>query len=153
TLNLIRRIEVVLKTYSDRSLDNAREAQEDLFSVQNGRKKWLGALGGLQDPEGMAKKRKAEADLREAVLRDSKLKDFASAWDEVEATLRYMREIRNDYNLWERGQAFRCDLFAKARTLLRAAEELSKPEGERLREYRSSGLDSLKFALLSDAPI
>src|SRR4029079_7853465 len=110
-------------------------------------------LGGLQDPAVMGKKRKAEAELREAVLRDPKLKDYASAWDEVESSLRYLREIRHEYNLLERGQAFRCDLFKYARTLVRAAEETGKPEGERLREYRSSGLDSLKFALFSEAPI
>jgi len=153
TLNLLRRMEVVLKTFSDRSLENAQEAQEDLFGVQNSRKARLGGLGGLQDPALMGKKKKEEAELREAVLRDPKLKDLATAWDEVETTLKYAREIFVDYNLWERGLAFRSNLFGKARTLLRAAEELQKPESERLREFRSSGLDSLKFALFSDAPI
>ena len=33
-LNYLRRIEVMLKNYSDRSMSNAQEAQEDLFSIQ-----------------------------------------------------------------------------------------------------------------------
>jgi hypothetical protein len=152
-LNLLRRMEVVLKTYSDRSLENAREAQDDLFGVQNSRKARLGGLAGLQDPELMGQKRKAEAALREAVMRDSKLRDVATAWDEIEETLKYAKEIFVEFNLFERGQAFRSHLFDNARTLVRASEELQKQDGERLREYRSAGLDSLKFSLFSEVPV
>ena len=39
---------------------------------------------------------------------------------------------------------FNSELFGIARTLLRAAEEQPKPNGERLREFRDSNLESLK---------
>lgn len=152
-LNWLRRQEVLLKTYSDRSLSNAQEAQEDLFGIQNSRKARLGGLAGLQDPALMGRKAKDEAELREAVAKDPKLKDFQTAWAEVESTLKYAREYFVDYNLWERGQAFNSQLFGKARTLLRAAEERAKPDGERLREFRQSGLKSLEMSLFSEAPI
>jgi len=152
-LNYLRRLEVLLKNYSDRSLSNAQEAQEDLFSIQNSRKARLGGLGGLQDPTLMARKAKEEADLREAIAKDPKLKEYESAWAEVESTLKYAREYFIDNNLFERGQAFHSDLFGKARTLVRAADEQAKPDGERLREYRSSGIKSLELALFSEAPI
>lgn len=152
-LNYLRRLEVLLKTYSDRSLANKQEAQEDLFSIQNSRKARLGGIGGLQDPELMASKAKAEADLREAIAKDPKLKEYETAWAEVEATLKYAREYFTDYNLFERGQAFHSDLFGKARTLVRASDERAKADGERLREYRESGLKSLELALFSEAPI
>ncbi|MFT3882681.1 MAG: S46 family peptidase [Gemmatales bacterium] len=152
-LNYLRRIEVMLKNYSDRSLSNAQEAQEDLFSIQNSRKARLGGLGGLQDPVLMAQKAKEEAALREAIAKDPKLKDSETAWAEVESTLKYAREYFTDYNLFERGQAFHSDLFGKARTLVRAADEQAKPDGERLREFRSAGMKSLELALFSEAPI
>ncbi len=152
-LNYLRRIEVMLKNYSDRSLSNAQEAQEELFGVQNSRKARLGGLGGLQDPALMARKAKEEADLRESIAKDPKLKEYETAWAEVESTLKYAREFFIDYNLFERGQAFHSDLFGKARTLVRAADEQAKPDGERLREYRSSGMKSLEQSLFSEAPI
>jgi len=40
-----------------------------------------------------------------------------------------------------------------ARTLVRAAEEKPKPNGDRLREYRDSGLPSLEQELFSSAPV
>src|SRR5262245_1644313 len=66
-LNLIRRREVNLKTFSDQSLENARRARDELFSYQNSRKARLGGLAGLQDPALMARKKKAETELRAAV--------------------------------------------------------------------------------------
>lgn len=152
-LNYLRRIEVMLKNYSDRSLSNAQEAQEELFGVQNSRKARLGGLGGLQDPALMARKAREEADLREAIAKDPKLKEYETAWAEVETTLKYAREYFIDNNLFERGQAFHSDLFGKARTLVRAADEQAKPDGERLREYRASGMKSLEQSLFSEAPI
>ena len=44
-------------------------------------------------------------------------------------------------------------LFHIARHLVRLAAELPKPNAERLREYRDSALESLKFQLFSPAPI
>src|SRR5204863_7506074 len=45
------------------------------------------------------------------------------------------------------------DLFHIARTLLRAAEERPKPNGERLREFNEAGRESLELELFSDKPI
>ena len=56
-LALLRRREVLLKTFSDRSLENARRAQDELFGIQNSRKARIGGLGGLQDPAFFGKKR------------------------------------------------------------------------------------------------
>src|SRR5205085_12452212 len=48
---------------------------------------------------------------------------------------------------------FNTTLFEIARTLLRAAEERQKPNGERLREYRDSSKQSLELELFSDEPL
>ncbi len=139
--------------YSDRGLENARQAQDDLFGYQNSRKARLGGLAGLQDPAIMDAKRKAEQSLRQAVAADPKLRDTRDAWDQVAAALAEWRTIYNDYELYERGTAFNSELFTIARTLVRLAEESTKPNADRLREYAEAGLDSLKQQLFSEAPI
>src|SRR5687767_10683319 len=65
TLNTLRRREVLLKTYSDESLENARRAEDELFGYQNSRKARLGGLAGLQDPSVMEQKQKDEKALRD----------------------------------------------------------------------------------------
>lgn len=153
SLNVLRRREVMLKNYGDRSLENARRSEDDLFGYQNSRKARLGGLAGLQDPAVMDKKRAEEAALRSRVTADPQLKDAAGAWVEVDATLKAHAAIYNEYYLVETGNAFNSDLFIIARTLVRLADESTKPNAERLREYRESNLESLKQQLFSEAPI
>lgn len=154
TLNYLRRLEVLMRTYGERSDENQRECQDDLFGVQNSRKARLGGLGGLQDPVLMAEKAQKEAALRKAVAADSKLQaQYGTAWDEVAKTIEAAEKIMVPYNLLERGLAFHAEQFQIARQLVRHAEEAGKPSAERLREYRDSNLESLKLALFSEAPI
>ena len=158
-LNLLRRREVMLRNYSDRSTENARRAEDELFGIQNSRKAYLGMLAGLQDPAILGKKRDSEKELRDAVSKDPKLnQSYGDAWDQVAATLKTQVKIRDEYNLFaigpqRRAQSFNSDLFDIAIKLVRLAEETSKPNGERLREYSEAGLDSLKLQVFSDAPI
>ncbi|MBI2681507.1 MAG: S46 family peptidase [Candidatus Solibacter usitatus] len=154
SLNLLRRLEVLLKGYADRSFENARRAEDDLFGVQNSRKARLGMLAGLQDPVIMDKKRAEEKALQAAVNKDPKLKAaYGDAWDQVAGSLKTLVKIREEYNLVERARAFNSDLYAIALRLVRMAEEGAKPNAERLREYSAAGMDSLKMQLFSEAPI
>jgi hypothetical protein len=159
TLNLLRRREVLLQTFSERSSENTRRAEDNLFGIKNSRKAYLGMLAGLQDPAIIVKKMQDERELRESVDRDPKLKQaYGNAWDQVAATLKTLLTIRDEYNLFgigpqRRGQAFNSTLFDIAIKLVRLAEESAKPNSERLREYSEAGLDSLKLQLFSDAPI
>jgi hypothetical protein len=158
-LNLLRRREVLLKTYSDRSTENARRAEDELFGIQNSRKAYLGMLGGLQDPAIMDKKRAMEKALRDKVRSDPKLQEsYGDAWDQVAATLKTLVKIRDEYNLIGYGpakgaQGFNSELFDIAMTLVRLAEESPRPNSERLREFSEANLDSLKLELFSEAPV
>ncbi len=153
-LNYLRRMEVLLKTYGDRSDENMRQAQEDLFGIQNSRKARLGGLAGLQDPVLLKHKRAAEEHLRKMVANDPKMQaEFGSAWDDVAKTLQTAKDIAKEFSLLERGMAFQSEQFSIARTLVRYADERNKPSAERLREFRDSNLESLKFSLFSEAPI
>jgi hypothetical protein len=53
----------------------------------------------------------------------------------------------------EGGEGFGTRLFQIARTLVRAAEETAKPDGERLPEYRQSALASLQHGLFAKTPV
>jgi hypothetical protein len=159
TLNLLRRREVLLDNYSERSAENARRAEDNLFGIKNSRKAYLGILAGLQDPAILEKKRDAEKEFRETVSKDPKLsQSYGDGWDQVAATLKTLIQIRDEYNLFaigpqRRAQSFNSGLFSIAITLVRLAEEAPKPNGERLREYSEAGVNSLKLQLFSDAPI
>lgn len=154
TMDILFRREVLLKTFGDRSAENARRAQDDLLGYANSRKAYIGMQDGLQDPALMDKIRAEEARLRDAVMKDPKLREaYGGAWDQVAATLETMTGIRDRFNLLERGLGFSGRLFTTARTLVRLAEETRKPNAQRLREYSDARLDSLKQELFSDAPV
>jgi hypothetical protein len=154
SLNVIRRREVMLRTYGERSRENARRAEDELFGYQNTRKARLGGLAGLQDPKIMADKRKREQELRQAVASDAELKrEYGDAWQEVAQSIERWGEIYQDWYLLESGVAFNSELFHIARSIVRLTAETQKPNAERLREYSEAGLDSLKQQLFSEAPI
>jgi hypothetical protein len=154
TLDMLRRREVLLRTYSERSIENARRAKDELFGYQNSRKARLGGLGGLQDPAIMWGKQSAERKLRAAVAADPQLKEkYGDAWEKVDAGIAAYRKIFVRHGLLERGTAFDSHLFTIARTLVRMAEEDAKPNAERLREYGEAGRESLEQELFSTAPI
>ena len=77
--------------------------KEFLFGVQNSRKARVGGLGGLLDPELMARKQAYELKLKEAVAKDAKLADAKTAWDKVTASEKIRAEL-----IWVCRNATRC---------------------------------------------
>ncbi len=154
TLSMIRRREVLLDTFAERSLENDRRAHDDLFSMKNARKAYVGRIAGLQDPAIMKKKADAEAALRQKVDADPQLKaQYGDAWDMVDKAFATYRGFAMEYRFLDGPYAFNTHLFDIARNLVRLAEEKEKPNAERLREYRESNLESLKQGLYSEAPL
>jgi hypothetical protein len=149
----LNRLEVMAKTFSDRSTENARQAKELLFSVQNSRKARLGGLQGLQDPDLMARKKDEEKKFQETAASKEDLKDARGAWDKIAEIQKVRAANIRKYQMLEGGSGFSCDLFGIARTLVRAGDERPKPNGQRLREYGESNLPSLKVGLFSDEEI
>ncbi len=153
-LNLLRRREVLLGNYAERSLENDRRAHDDLFGIKNSRKAYIGRIAGLQDPAIWALKEKSETALRARIDADPQMKAaYGEAWTNVQNAIGTYRPIFLEYRFLELQAAFNSHLFETARTLLRLSEETQKPNGERLREYRESNLESLKQGLFSEAPV
>ncbi|NLH71899.1 MAG: S46 family peptidase [Verrucomicrobia bacterium] len=153
TLAWLHRREVLLTAYGARSEENARRARDDLLGVQNSRKAREGGLAGLLDPAFIASKQAAERALKNAVAQDPKYANARDAWDRIAAAQRVISENAPMHRLLESGRGFNCELFGIARTLLRAADERPKPDGERLSEFRESGRASLELNLFSTKPI
>jgi hypothetical protein len=147
---LQHRLEVVQR-YAARGPEEARQAGTLIFGLQNGVKAVSGEYKGLLDEHLMAKKAREEAEFRRLVDADpARRQAFGSAWDTIAATekLAAEKETRLRY---VRSGGYR--LPGTALSLLRYAEEVAKPDGQRLEEYHEAGLESLKFNLLSPAPV
>lgn len=152
-LQRLNRLEVMLSVYSQRGAEYERKAKDMLFSVANSRKAYYYGLAGLQDAAVMARKKEAEKTLRDAVAKNAELKDLAGAWTTIEKIQKVRATNAKRYNLLEGGQGFNSPLFGYARTVVRAAEELPKPNEKRLQEFGESGLDTLKVKLYSKRPL
>ncbi len=154
TLDLLRRLEIMLQQFCQDGEEQARIGKEDLFGVQNSRKALLGQMAGLQDPGIMAKKEMAERVLRARVATDPKLKAaFGSAWERIEQAKKVQAELLVKYTVLESRRGLAGEMFFIARTLVRLAEESDKPNTERLREYSDAARSSLELQLYSSAPI
>jgi hypothetical protein len=153
-LDSYARRDAVLKNFGASSAENARIAQDDLFGIENSLKAVKGYQSGLLDPALMAKKAAEENSMRQAVASDPKKKaQFGDPWSELSKAMDVQKQIYLPLTYLERRSGFRGDLAGIARALVRVAEEKTKPNGDRLREYRDSALPSLEQDLFSTAPI
>ena len=152
-LSWLNRMEVLLSVYGSRTAENKRRSKDLLFGIQNSRKAYTGMHAGLLDPDLFAQKRQQETSLRARVANDPSLQKYSEAWNRIGKAQADIISVRTRYNFFEGGRAFYGDLFPIAKLLLRAAVELPKPNGQRLREFGDSGLDSLKFQLFSSKPL
>lgn len=159
SLGRLRAFEAALIQFSEKGLEQRRMAATDLHSVANSRKAFSGQYQGLMDPSIMAQKAAQEKKLQQLVLgltgdAEPDLQDPRLApWAQLVETQKKLDEFELEYNLIEVGSAFFTDLFDIARQVTRLPVEVQKPDGDRLREYRDSNLESLKFKLFSPAPI
>jgi len=152
-LQRLNSLEVMLLAYSERSEENARRAKDTLFGVQNSRKAREGMFAGLLDSQLMTQKQTAEQALRTAVAQDPNAKEVLVSWERIADAQHVIASNAQQYNLLEGAHAFNSTLFDIARTIARAVEEKAKPNGERLREFRDSNLESLELQLFSEEPI
>ena len=162
-LGMFNRREVLELSYSARSIENARKARDDLFGDQNNRKRHNGYLAGLLDPQVWSALQRREEQLRSAIARDPRLRAALGAYERIENAQRELAKIAPLYNYLEierqpsttyrPPRAFAGNLFKYARLLVRALQERTKPNGERLPEFRDSARESLELELFSTEPI
>jgi hypothetical protein len=140
----------VLQKFSATSPEHARQASSDIFGIENSIKAIAGDLRGLQDPHVMDAKRSDEQKFRAAVLAKPDLKaKYATAWDQIAAADR-KAESRIKAQFFHSTNS---QLAGFAANIVEYVAEIKKPDGERLPGFHDSQLESLRFELLSSAPI
>jgi len=152
-LKLFERRVALLQDFSKQSEENARIAKEDIFGLQNSQKAITGYQSGLLDKAIMEAKTTDEAKLHAAFKADPKNGGAADPWEAIAQAIKVQRSIYPDLTFLERLRGFNSRLAQTARVLVRAAAEKPKPNAERMREFRDSGLPSLEQQLFSTEPI
>jgi len=162
-LGIFNRREVLELAYSARSFENARKAREDLFGVQNNRKRYDGYLAGLLDPQIWSALRARDQKLHDAIGRDPKLRSTIAAYDRIKRAqgeivknaplYNYLEQERPSIVGYRAPRALSGDLFKYARLLMRAIDERAKPNGERIPAFRDSARESLELEFFSTEPI
>ena len=154
-----RRRIALLQSFSAESAEQARIAQQTLSNLSNNLKRYEGYLAGLDDPGLMSRKKGDERRLLVFSRRGPRGRALIPAVQKIDGAIETYHKIFLPHILLARtggyrdAGAFRGRLAAYATTLVQAAEEKQKPNGERLREYRDSALPSLEQNLFSTAPI
>jgi hypothetical protein len=147
-----RRIALLLN-FSTESEENARIAKEELFGNQNSFKAITGYLEPLKNSEVMAAKQSEEAKQEAAFKASSQNKDSLNPWKEIADSIAEEKKFYLPLSFIEKNRAFNTEMAYYARWIVRVAEEKSKANEKRLREYRDSALPSLEQELFSTAPI
>jgi hypothetical protein len=149
-LKLIRHRVAVLQQFSEQGPEQAREAETQIFYLQNSRKAYEGRLQGLLDPHIFGKKVSDETEFRRKVAANPEWqKDYGAAWPQVEDAAKKFAQLYPQ-DLFRRTDS---PLYGMALELVQYAAEVQKPDGERLPGYHDSELESLKYSLLSPAPV
>jgi len=130
--------------------EQARLVGSNIFGLQNSLKVYLGRRDALADPAILAKKKAEEADFRAKVAANPEWqKEYGDSWDTI---TRIDEQLKPEI----KGRIFRrtdSQLFGMAQTIVEYVTEIKKPDGERLQQFHDASLESLKFQLLSPAPI
>jgi Peptidase S46 len=151
SIAVINRRLAVLRQYSAQGAEQARQAANTLFSLENALKAYTGEFQGLNDVTLFEKKRTEERQFRAKIDANREWKTaYGGAWESIEAAERINRNI---YKANRFQQLRGSSLAGLASTLVRYIEEKPKPDSERLAGYHDSQLPALELQLFSPAPV
>jgi len=140
--------------FQNRSEEAKRISETILFRVENSLKAFKGKEATLLDPAFFDKKRADEKSFRSKVNSNPKWKkEYGSAWTEIAQAEAELKKIYIPLAYTENNRNMNSQLFAIAKTLVRLAQELPKPNGTRFREYADSNMPNVKQTLFSEAPV
>jgi hypothetical protein len=130
--------------------EQARQVGSTIFGLQNSLKVYLGQAEALANPAILARKQADEDDFRARVYANREWKKaYGKAWDVIaRAEEKLKPEIKSQ--IFRRADS---RLFNIALNIVQYTAEIKKPDGERLPQFHDAGLDTLRFQLLSPAPV
>ena len=149
-LDYLKRRIAVAQNFASRGEEQARLVGSTIFGLQNALKAYQGRYDALQDKTVIVKKEAEEKDFRAKVAANPEWqKEYGGAWDTIAKVEEEVRpEIKG--RLLHRTDS---RLFSIALQIVQLVAELKKPDGQRLDGYHDAQLESLRFQLLSPAPI
>jgi hypothetical protein len=141
----------VLRQYAAQGAEEARQATDLTFSLENALKASRGEYEGLRDPQLFARKQDEERDLRTRVQANP---DWSTAYGDSWKTIEIAEQTRRGLYKKSRFQQLRgSELAGLATTFVRYIEERQKPDPERLDGFHDSQLPALELQLFSPAPV
>ncbi len=150
-LKSMDRFKAALQALAATSTEARRISAEAIYTIENGHKRLSGQLLGLAKPENLKKVAEAEASLQAAVAADPALKArVAGSWDRVAQAVTRQRELLKENTYLSAG---RVTLLGHALTLVRLADEETKPTDQRLTEFSDGNLKATKARLLLPRPV
>ena len=153
-LKFLNRQHAMLQKYGSQGPEQERRAHEDFFSIENSLKAIRGEYEGLKEPSLIGNKQRAETELRRTIASDPrKQKEYGDAWDAIAKGRKAQPSYEVERRFLESEWGFNSTYFDFARTLVRMAEENTKPNEKRLPEYTDARRASLEQELYSPAPI
>ena len=151
---LLAELRGMVHEFQKRGPEQKRISNNLLFGVENALKSSKGKHEALLDKKFFAQKAAAEQELRQKVDANPELKKkYGAAWDEIAKAQEQLKRVRKELAFIEGPQGFSSQLYTLAKHLVRGTEELTKENGQRLREYSEATLPALKANLFSPAPI
>jgi len=150
-INRFKRQLQALRAYAARGPEQARQAADDIFGLENTVKAFNGEFNGM-DKSLFDKKTKEESDLRAKVAANPEWqRDFADAWEAIAGATTKQAQLFKQQQF--RSISTASNLASLARQIVVLVAEIKKPDAERLSGYHDSQLEELKFYLFSPAPI
>jgi hypothetical protein len=125
-----------------------RIVQAPLNSLQNAIKVRRKELDALNDATLLTGKTMSEEKLRASAHLDG-----ADPWHEIESASARERELYLQYTFLESAAGFNSGLFRDARLLVRGAEERTKRNTDRLREFTDASLPEIQRELYARVPV
>jgi hypothetical protein len=140
----------VLRAYSARGPEEARQAAGSIFSIENTLKALTGELDGLRDKAIMAKKAADEADfIRRIAAKPEWQREYGGAWQAIAAAeKKEVQMLKPHFFQSLRGSR----LAGLALAIVQYVAEVKKPDTQRLDGFHDAQLESLRFRLFSPAP-
>lgn len=154
SINAFTTIRNSLEAYRKLGTEQARQANDDFFSIENSLKSWKGQIGGLRDAATMDKKRADEQALRDRVKANAELEaKYGDPWEKVAAARAALPPYNDERVIFEQGLGFFSSYFTLARTIVRWTDESAKPNGQRLPEYSEARKAAIERQIGSAVPI
>ncbi len=150
TLKHLKQRLAVLKQYSARGAEPARQVASMIFGLENSLKAREGQYQGLLSKSVMDKKAAEEREFQAKVMANPQWKAaYGNAWDEIAAAEKKSLTRLNEDAYRDLGSS----LANLATTIVEYVAEVRKPDGERLPGFHDAQLDSLRMRLFSPAPV